>query len=580
MAVLRLNFDHAIQYEKNNYYADYSSKTVTSGSVLMGTRYQGKTYKNEIYFEKFPFNIGEYKIKNAKLVCGSNFKSQTVTVYSDGSTNTRTYNDINAEYRAYMNPNASLYLWNFNATTKGNEIPIWYYSLREEFTKKIYEQIDYNLFAISDSPEDPFGTDSKYYSLTEIYNVEETYIEVEYEPVQLIVTPVYPINVNVTNTKDATFTWVFNNSENRTEDWLYATKYEITIKQLDNIKNYESTTNSVVIPADDFVAGKAKYKIKVYSNYGTTGESEECEFTFIGKTDAPEINFILQSNFPVFGWEIDEQKAFELNIYDASGLVYGSGIIISEKKYYVLPIMIENGEYYVEIRALNSYGYYTDWSTIGFVLNPSRVPEPVENVLISANPVYGITIDCTVPEGNDSLYVMRRRNEFDKPVLVGEFKKGFIDYKIPLNTSYQYTVRRYMQNYGIADSTWIDGEVKTEGVVIRDSKDASNYIHLWKNSSIFDVSSDDERSDVLVNVVGRPYPIKEVGEWIASTRTFSAYVDDEDYKKLIKMNINSNSVYYQSNEEIILCHMRIRDGGRFVDQGRIVNFELTRIDGE
>ena len=113
-------------------------------------------------------------------------------------------------------------------------------------------------------------------------------------------------------------------------------------------------------------------------------------------------------------------------------VVYNSGVVVSEEKSLKLPIMLNDGYYFIEMRALNNFGFYTPWSSYGFTLNPPK-PSAVENIIVSANNDFGVSVSCNA-ETNGTLFVVRRRNEFDYPVVVGEYKKGFVDYTIPLNT--------------------------------------------------------------------------------------------------------------------------------------------------
>lgn len=76
MAILRLNFDHAVQYTKP-YLGDKSSEIVNSGTVKTGCVDDGRfyfsytSYQFHIFFEPLPFNIGQNRIKKIYLRFGN-----------------------------------------------------------------------------------------------------------------------------------------------------------------------------------------------------------------------------------------------------------------------------------------------------------------------------------------------------------------------------------------------------------------------------------------------------------------------------------------------------------------------------
>ena len=80
--------------------------------------------------------------------------------------------------------------------------------------------------------------------------------------------------------------------------------------------------------------------------------------------------------------------------------------------------------------------------------------------------------------------------------------------------------------------------------------------------------------------MGRRYPVKEPGEWVNSSRTFTAYVSEEKWPQLHEMAMNAPKVFYKSPNEYFACDMSIGDEGNYVGGGRFVKLTLTRIDDE
>lgn len=585
MATLRLEFDHAVQYQT---YPNNTSRNVTSGTVTTGAKYNGNylgTQTNfEIYFKQPTFDIGKFHIRSAKLKFGSSGYSVYGTQYaSDYHVSILPLDYICCRMQVYIKSQSnklgtSTSFTNYSTTSvitgildsSSNTIHNIY---RTEGSVTLYAAV-IDPISFNTNTGSSITVTNGYY--TEIYNIQDSYLELEYDPIDVFINGVYPINVNVRNDRNTTFTWEYRSAYERVG--LEQNKAEILITQGENTQTFEllGKQTSYLFPANTFEAGEVTYKLKLYSTFDTTAESPEYKFIFIGATSAPEVTEVTQNNYPTITWTCDEQKAYELVVKNEFGVVYNSGVVVSEEKSLKLPIMLNDGYYFVEMRALNNFGFYTPWSSYGFTLNPPK-PSAVENIIVSANNDFGVSVSCNA-ETDGTLFVVRRRNEFDYPVVVGEYKKGFVDYTIPLNTPHQYAVRNYVEGY--ADSEWLDAEIRTEGVVLRDSQDLSQYVHLWKNSEIFDVISNSTRSDVLINCVGRTYPVKEVGEWITETKTFNSYVDKEDYRKIVNFNVKSHNIYYQADNEFVPCHIEIQDGGEYLGQGRFVSFQLTRIDGE
>ena len=46
------------------------------------------------------------------------------------------------------------------------------------------------------------------------------------------------------------------------------------------------------------------------------------------------------------------------------------------------------------------------------------------------------------------------------------------------------------------------------------------------------------------------------------------------------MKLESNHVLIQSNGEFFPCYMEFGDNGEYITNGRILNFAMTRIDGD
>ena len=211
-------------------------------------------------------------------------------------------------------------------------------------------------------------------------------------------------------------------------------------------------------------------------------------------------------------------------------------------------------------------------------MNPTK-PDAPEGIIVSARTDFGVSVSCSDMETTGKLLAVRRKDEDSEPVVLGEYNGTFVDYLIGLNDYHQYTIRNYVQGY--ADGEWIDGVVLASGVVIRNADDYSDFVKVWMSEdAISNYRINEERSDVLVQCIGRKFPVAERGEWITSTRSFNGFVTDKDFQKLVDMKLNSNHVLLQSNGEYFPCYMEFSDDGKYITDGRLLSFLMTRIDGD
>lgn len=423
-----------------------------------------------------------------------------------------------------------------------------------------------------------------YYTNTyvEFSNIEDIYISLFIEDIDIYVQPNYPLDVYVRKDRNSVITWDVFNSANRSSDYLYPVESIITIND-----SYGHTANFTITGTDKYKdisvsdwnalsVGKCTGTIQVNTNYDRIGIAEFA-FDLIGQSDAPDIISVTQNSYPTISWNCDNQISWELIIKQDNKIVYQTGMKAGSDKEYTLPKLLNNGNYSIEMRALNNYGIYTGWSSYSLILNPPA-PESPNNVIVSANTKFGITVECEPIETEGKLLVVRRKSGEAEEV-IGEYTKDFLDCWVSLNEPYEYTIRHYLQGY--ADGDWIDGIVKANGVVIRDSNDYLNFVHVWMSDESDDTYRiTEERSDALVQCVGRTYPVAEFGEWLTSIRTFSGYVSEEDFIKLLKIKDEGLSVLIQSDKEVMPCYMELSDAGKHVKGGRMIDFKMTRIDGE
>ena len=335
--------------------------------------------------------------------------------------------------------------------------------------------------------------------------------------------------------------------------------------------------NYVEIAANTFDVDAYEYYIEQTLENGYTISTPLTDFNAIGQDAAPTITGVSNNSIPTVSWSDSNQAAFEVRIKDAEqNIVYTSGLLVGNAQSYQITKMLPNGTYIVEVRELNIYGIYSDWGSAQFTLNPSSVAAPT-NIFVSVNNKYGVEISGTPAPSAQKTYVVRRIVGTDDIEIIGIYTGGiFTDYTAKGNTYYEYSLRNY--NVAYADGAFTPVEVKVKEAVIQDGRDLTNFLDLSLSSNaIFNLVKTDEADRTLYNCLGRKYPIKEMGEWINSVRTFTAYVRHADLDRLSDINLNAPKVYYMGDHEYYACDLSIEDEGAYVGGGRMIGFTLTRI---
>lgn len=335
--------------------------------------------------------------------------------------------------------------------------------------------------------------------------------------------------------------------------------------------------NYVEVAANTFDIDAYEYYIEQTLENGYTIRTPLTDFNAIGQDAAPTITGVSNNSIPTVSWSDSNQAAFEIRIKDAEqNIVYTSGLLVGNAQSYQITKMLPNGTYIVEVRELNIYGIYSDWGSAQFTLNPSSVAAPT-NIFVSVNNKYGVEISGTPAQSAQKTYVVRRIVGTDEIEIIGIYTGGiFTDYTAKGNTYYEYSLRNY--NVAYADGAFTPVEVRVKEAVIQDGRDLTNFLDLSLSSNaIFNLVKTDEADRTLYNCLGRKYPVKEMGEWINSVRTFTAYVRHEDLDRLSDINLNAPKVYYMGDHEYYACDLSIEDEGAYVGGGRLIQFVLTRI---
>lgn len=604
MPTIRFPFHHAVQHEQGS-----ADRTIYSGNVAAG--YPRQNHYNDIslisphswfdlYYEvpadayKYTFNgyaKPVFDISSLRRVyTKTHMKASGNDYYAkEDSSNTNsnyTFPSQNGKpMTTHLSPGAILnspfYLTDYDFT------------IIQSMSSQYLDAIMNGYWGFTPEALISSSDDYELYQKTSVFytfnDIENSYIEFEATPVSMIISPVYPVDVYARKDRSLIVDWDISNNASRDEQYFYQTSNLVTITDGDGHTAQKGvvsgTASEVTFSASDLTGlsiGECNVHVEVTSNYNSQSfpSVSTADFTFdlIGSSDAPVITNVTQNSYPTITWTSTNQISWELQISNSEGIVYKSGMVIGNDTSFTVPKLLEDGGYSVELRYVNTYGSLSMWGSAFVNLQPTKPTAP-QDIVVSARNDFGVSVSCSPMQTTGKLLVVRRKDENSTPVVLGEYNGSFVDYLVGLNDYHQYTVRNYVQGY--ADGRWIDGVVLAEGCVIRSADDYSKFVHIWKTQdNIPDYIISESKSDVLMNCVGRKYPITEIGEWVSSERSFSGHVDNDGFKKLIDMRLKASHVLLQADKEYMPCSMEMADRGQYIGDGRIASLKLTRIDGE
>lgn len=572
MATYSFEFDRAVLHDLNG-----STSTIKNGTVTIG--YEPKSFNGtssvELWY-KIPDDSDIYtKVWRTLYLSNSNF-----TAYSSTRLSSSWYDTV-IERSWFTSSNTVVETG--TRTKKAHEGETYFsnnISLGIIDSAIAYEEehdSTNRFIVISISRETNYGGYYDYPGVR-IENIQNTVAQVEAYNVSTTIIPVSPIDVAIKKTDPNVFS--FGASINRASSLHYiaSTKLRITVEG--NVHEYteSGTSRSFTVPANDLELGDAVYRIYTYDNNNVASASKEVALIVVGESSAPTITEVTQNAFPTVKWVAAVQDAWQMVVKDADSVLYDSGMVSGTDKQFTLPIMLDDGAYSIEMRILNRYGFYTDWSAYGLALETAK-PNAPESIFVSVTNNYGVTIDCEAPADAGTLYVVRRESGSNTAEIIGEYIPGFTDYQIPINKTYEYTIRNYVE--GFADGEWIDATIIAKGIVIRDGDDISRAVNVWKVAEgEFELLESNVRDRELVKCVGREFPVAEISEWITSTRSVNVYVDYLAYKDIKNISLNSKKVYLQSSDEYIPCILNIEDTGVYMNSGKFISLVFTRISEE
>jgi hypothetical protein len=267
--------------------------------------------------------------------------------------------------------------------------------------------------------------------------------------------------------------------------------------------------------------------------------------------------------------------AFEVQIKKTDTIIFLSGFIGGENKEYRPNIMLNNGNYIVQVRILNMYGYISEWGTSAFVLN-AEIPISTAGIKMSKVGAFGVSFECWNITGTG--YIVRV--EGDKETIVAKYEgKEIVDYHTRNEQTYTYILREHIDGY--RDVKKVVFEPDFIGVLLHDISNYEDFVNIkWNESDYVEENDILTKNTVYHNCSGRIYPVKETNEQKTDIVTVAGFLNHEDRDKLREYYEKDKIVFLRSKNYCFAADISSFKESRYHDKGYLVQISLTRIADE
>ena len=328
------------------------------------------------------------------------------------------------------------------------------------------------------------------------------------------VTPVSPINKIVYGTAD--FKWLYENT-NGTQQYAY----DLDISEDDS--TWQTLVSHTVSAETSYscsiaTSGKFYWRVRGY-NQDDVASAWSASGSFVNyiSPDAPTDVNVTGTGRVTVTWSTNDQIAYQVKVGR-----FDSGWVYSAEKSFFLNEYLENGDYLIMVRIMNSLGIASDWAET--VLHQEMsVLEPSATVTMRE----GYNEIVVTSSGYEHVYIIRNG------VVIAEMNgEAYFDYHC--NGDDEYIIRGVMADDTFADYHMVGDYTCRKPALI----DRLNNV-LYVNERLDEepaISSSHSIDVASVQYVGRTKPVHHVGK--IHTRTWTV---------TCAQNIEVGKIYFYRN---------------------------------
>lgn len=381
----------------------------------------------------------------------------------------------------------------------------------------------------------------------------------------------FPDQIKIPSSVRQIFTWIYSGND------LPQISYEIGWSSDDGINwNDVSGVGDVahhIFDAETFPVGNIKWRIRTENSEGYFSEYAYGTFECVGKGNVPVIESITQSAIPSITWSAEHQAAYEVQIKKDDAVIYSSGMIGGENKEHTANVMLDNGEYIVQLRIMNSYGYISEWGTMLHLLE-AETPNSSASFKITENKSHGAEFKCWDLIGNG--YIVRVEDDIET-IVAKCSEEELYDYHTKCDKTYTYILRDCVN--GFKNARYLNFKTDFIGVLLHDNSNMKSFVNIkWNESERVNENETMSKNTVYCSCIGREYPIKETNEQKTEMITVEGFLNPLERDLLRKFYEGDKLVLLRSKNYCFVADISSYKETVYMDEGYLVQVTLTRVD--
>lgn len=379
-------------------------------------------------------------------------------------------------------------------------------------------------------PKETFGTNQQVQIRPQIITddvltwIPDSWLTITMQDSTPVATPVSPVGEIIDRTKANKFEW-----RHETALGLPPTKSEIQTSKdgstwSDALTPSPPSETNLILPGGYFTeSGTWYWRVRTYNTQGTAGGwSAAAKFYCIGAPTAPIITNVSKAPRPVVQWQAKEQTAYQIKIEG----VLKTGVRYGTEKMWTAPQYLEDGAYTVEIRVMNEYEQWSEWS--GATAEVENTPMP--NILLTGTAGVSAALSWET-EGNFDFFLVYRNGV----PIAKTTAQTYVDMLSNGGTKYQIRGgKKNDGNYGASQEINLDIECKH--ITLADTETGEILELKYSTSAHQTTSRNTTRDARMVQLAGKTFPIIERGKHqTKSTSVACAFKEKEDSAAFEKM---------------------------------------------
>lgn len=254
-------------------------------------------------------------------------------------------------------------------------------------------------------------------------------------------TAISPANTIESNNQPITFRWSYSS-----QDGFAPTRYLFRWKRetdADYTTLIDSTdvVNEHTFQANTFPTGTIQWVVIAYNIDGVPSGGSAKNFISYGAPEPPTV-YATNVPFSKVSWQAEDQQGYEIKIDDTEyGPYFGT------EKEFEVPEMLTDGKHVIRVRAIGTYGIWSEWGTTDVTVEN----EPGEEIVLSGEPGVENQLSWTTEEETADFLIYRNGVPIGRTT-----RKAFTDRFAGGSVRYQVFNRLTSGNYSASNEVEVN----------------------------------------------------------------------------------------------------------------------------